>query len=175
MAENSAAGGVVKFGLGLGVGFGLYLLISNLGLGGGLGFGGERGDAGRGEATPPPPMPRDEQRLEFVMVAPTTLDNKTPAFRGPGDKIYSLDEMIARIKAGGRTDVLLKVRGDVISGPADDAETQIKQAGIDLWKPAPPPLFPEQQPTDVKPDPVKTVSGNARGEYGRGNYRGYGR
>lgn len=176
MAENSAGGSVVKFGLGLGVGFGLYLLISNLGLGGGLGFGGERGDAGRGEAapTPPPPMPRDEQRLEFVMVAPTTLDNKTPAFRGPGDKIYSLDEMIARIKAGGRTDVLLKVRGDVISGPADDAEAQITQAGIDLWKPAPPPLFPERQPADVNPEPVK-VSGNARGQYDRGYYRGYGR
>lgn len=167
MAESSAAEGVVKFGLGLGVGYGLYLLIQNLGLGGG------RGDA-RGDGTVPgsstPSIPRDEQRLEFLMVGPTTPDNKMGTFRGPGGQIYALEEMIARIKAGGRTDVLLRVRGDVISGPADDAEAEIKRAGIDLWKPAPPSLFPEKQPA-----PVQTVAGNARGQYGRDYYRGYGR
>lgn len=180
MAENSSAEGVVKFGLGLGVGFGLYLLIRNLG----FGFGGGRGEA-REEGAPappltPPPMPRDEQRLEFVMVGPTTLVDKTLAFRGPGAKIFSLEDMIVRIKAGGRTDMTLKVRGDVISGPADDAEAQIKNAGIDIWTPAPPPMFPEKQSASEKPPaPVKTVSGNARGQYvaisrfGRGYYRGY--
>lgn len=175
MTESSPAKAVGKLGLGLGVGFGLYLLIRNLGFGGGFGFGGGRGDArDEGPPTPPssPPMPRDEQRLEFVMAGPTTLDNKTPTFSGPGGKIYALEEMLARIKAGGRTDMLLKIRGDVISGPADDAEAQIKKAGIDIWKPAPPPLFPERQ----APEPVKTVSGNARGQYGgRGDYRGYAR
>ena len=169
MAENSSAETVSKFGVGLGVGFALYYLIRNLGFGGGglggLGFGG--GEA-RGEGAPvPPPMPRDAQRLEFVMVGPTTLDDKTMAFRGPGDTIYALEELIARIKAGGRTDMSLKVRGDVISGPADDAAAALKRAGIDLWKPASP-LFPE---------PVKSVSGNERGQHvaryavGRGVYR----
>jgi hypothetical protein len=112
-------------------------------------------------------MPRDEQRLEFVMVGPTMLDDKTAAFRGPEGKIYSLEEMIVRIKAGGRDDMILKVRGDVISGPADVAETQIKKAGISIWKTAPPPLFPEKQPASAKSfAPAPRVSGNARGEYG---------
>ena len=163
MAENSPAETVSKFGVGLGVGFALYLLIRNLRFGGGLGFGGGRGET-RDERTPappstPPPMPRDEQRLTFVMVRPTTPGDKTMAFRGPGDKIYSLEEMLARIKAGGRSDMILKIRGDVISGPADAAEAQIKKAGVDIWKPTPVPQKP--------PTLVKTVSGNARGYYGR--------
>ena len=174
MTESSPAAAVGKFGLGLGVGFGLYLLFRNLGFGGGFGFGGGRGEPRDEGAPAPPSIPRDEQRLEFVMVGPTTLDNKTPRFSGPGGKIYALEELIARIKAGDRTDMLLKVRGDVISGPADDAEAQIKNAGIDIWKPAPPPLFPENQPArETSSEPVKTVSGNARGQYGRGCYRGY--
>lgn len=170
MAESSTAETVSKFGVGLGVGFALYFLIRNLGFGGGFRFGGERGET-RGDGTPappatPPPMPRDEQRLEFVMMRPTTLDDKTTAFRGPGGTIYSLEEMIARIKAGGRTDMTLKVRGDVITGPADAAEVAIKSAGIDIWKPA-----SEKPPTPV-------VSGNARGQYGARyavGRRGYGR
>ena len=173
MSENSSAATVGKFGLGLGVGFGLYWLIRNFGFGGGgFGFGGG-GARDEGAPSPPamPPIPRDEQRLEFLMMGPTTLDDKTPTFRGPGGKIYALEEMIVRIKAGGRTDMTLKVRGDVISGPADDAEAQIKKAGIDIWKPVPPPLFPEKQPA-----PVKTVSGNGRGQYGTtSGGRGYGR
>lgn len=171
MAERSAAGGVVKFGVGLGVGFGLYFLIRNL-FGGGFGFGGGRGEArGDGTSDTPPPLPsipRDEQRLEFLMMGPTTLDNKVATFRGPDGKIYLLEEMIARIKAGGRADVLLRVPGDVIGGPADDAKARIKQAGIILWKPAPRPLFPEKQPTG-KETPA-SVSG-ARYGVGRGIYR----
>ena len=175
MAESSTAETVSKFGVGLGVGFALYLLIRNLGFGGGRSFGGEGGEA-RGEGAPAlpstpapsppptPPMPRDEQRLEFVMVRPTTLDDKTTVFRGPDNQIYALEEMIARIKAGGRADMTLKVRGDVIAGPADVAEAQIKKAGIDIWNSA----------SEKPPAPVKTVSGNARGQYGgRGCYRGY--
>ena len=108
------------------------------------------------------------------MVSPTTIDDKVAAFSGPGNKIFSLEEMLARIKAGGRTDMILKIRGDVISGPADAAEAVIKTAGIDIWTPAPPPLFPEQQPTSAKPpESVKTVSGNARGQYGAASHRGY--
>ena len=170
MAANSSAETVSKLGVGIGVGFALYFLIRN------LGFGREGGEA-RGEGAPVPPsvlvppsvpMPRDAQRLEFVMIGPTTSDDKTSAFRGPGNTIYSLEELIARIKAGGRTDMILKVRGDVISGPANAAEAAIKRAGIDLWKPAPPSLFS---------DPVKNVSGSARAQYvtrsvvGRGIYR----
>lgn len=177
MAESSTAETVGKFGVGLGVGVALYFLIRNLGFGGGFGFGGGRGEA-RDEGAPapsstPPTMPRDEQRLEFVMVSPTTIDDKVSAFSGPGNKIFSLEEMLARIKAGGRTDMILKIRGDVISGPADAAEAVIKTAGIDIWTQAPPPLFPEKQPT--------RVSGNVRGQYGarsavgRGICRGYGR
>ena len=167
MAENSSAETVSKFGVGLGIGFALYYLIRNLGFGGGRSFGGEgegtRGEGGeaRGEGDQVPSSvtpPRDDQRLEFVMVRPTSLDDKTMAFRGPGNQIYALEEVIARIKAGGRVDMSLKVRGDVIAGPADDAEAQFKNAGIDIWKPV----------------PVKTVSGNARGQYGGQGYdRGY--
>lgn len=159
MAEKSSAETISKFGVGIGFGFALYFLIQNFGFGRGFGFGGGRGEARDGA---PPLLPRDEQRLEFVMVGPSTLDDKTAAFRGPDSKIYSLEEMIARIKAGGRTDMTLKVRGDVIMGPVDDAEAAIKSAGIDLWKHVPPPLFPEKQPV-----PVEAVSGNARGYYGR--------
>lgn len=160
MAESSAAEDVIKFGLGLGVGYGLYRLIRDLGFGGGRGE--ARGD-GTAPGPPTPSIPRDEQRLEFLMVGPTSPDNRKAAFRGPGGQLYALEEMIARIKAGGRADVLLRIRGDVISGPADEAEAEIKRAGIALWKPAPPPLFPEKQPP---------VVGNERGQYGSSYYRG---
>lgn len=168
MANNSPAAAVGKFGLGAGVGFALYLLIRNLSFGGGFRFGGERGET-RDEGAPaqPPSMPRDEQRLTFVMMRPTTLDDKTAVFRGPGDTIYSLEEMIARIKAGGRADMILRIRGDVITGPAHAAEAAIKSAGIDIWKPA------REKP------PAPVVSGNARGQYGAryavSRRRGYGR
>ena len=173
MAESSTAETVSKFGVGLGVGVALYFLIRNLGFGFGEGRGEARDEGAPAPSSTPPTMPRDEQRLEFLMVRPTMPDDKTMAFRGPGNKIYSLEEMLVRIKAGGRTDMILKIRGDVISGPADAAEAVIKTAGIDIWTPAPPPLFPEKQPA--------RVSGNVRGQYGarsavgRGICRGYGR
>ena len=139
MANNSFAGNVGKGALGFGVGLALYFLIRNLGFGGGSGIGG-RGEDTRGEGAspgPPAPFPRDSQMLEFWMVQPTPVDNSTMGFRGPGEKIYSLEELIARIKAGGRLDVALKVRGEVITEAVDSATEQLQRAGIGVFKPSP--------------------------------------
>jgi hypothetical protein len=139
-------------GVGTGVAVGavgvlLYLLIRNLGLGGG----GARGEGGRGESgrglgpevptvppmppmPPMPPLPKDEQRLLFVMTQPTADDPSRPmSFRGPGARAFALEEMIARVKAGGRSDVTLKTAGNVRQGSADSALSLVKQAGIKVW------------------------------------------
>jgi hypothetical protein len=120
--ENSSWRGVATVGAVGAVGVLLYLLIKNVGFG--------SGKSGRGE----PQMPKDEQRLEFVMIHPTPDEHpRIPmGFRGPGAKIYSLEEMIARVKAGDRIDVTLKIMGDVRHGSVMEARTLIKQAGIEI-------------------------------------------
>lgn len=175
MADNSAAETISKFGVGLGVGVALYFLIRNLGFGGGRGETQDEGTSAQplpSSILPPTPQTlRDAQRLEFVMVSPTSSADKTMAFRGPDEVIYSLEEMITRIKAGGRSDMILKIRGDVITGAVTEAEAAIRRSGIDRWRDDPSQLFPS---ADVWPwwsrsttEPAKTVSGNARGQYGR--------
>lgn len=142
-------------GLGTGVALGgvgvlLYLLIKNLG--------GQPGPAGRGTgpastiSTPLPPRPKDEKRLTFAMTQPTSAEPTRPmSFRGPDARAASLEEMVARVKAGGRSDVTLKTAGDVRHGSAESALALIKQAGIEVWK-------------EVSPG-VEHVSGRARGSY----------
>lgn len=171
MAESSAAEAIGKFGLGLGAGFALYLLIRNVGFGGGDGEGrGEGRGEGHGEGagvlpstsppSPPSPptvpsRPRDDQRLTFVMTQPLAdepYNLMTFLLRAEG-KTYSLGGMIERVKAGGRSDVALKIRGDVRSGSGDEALTFLKNAGIDVWE--------ESTPGTAR------VSGNDRGQYGR--------
>ena len=195
MAENSAAGGVVKFGLGLGVGFGLYLLIRNFGFGGGLGLG---GGGARGEGQAPsapgpsetPPIPQDEQPLLFWVEPSDDLKQRgersklaDPASRTRDDARFylldlsavstadqlkkrvselvkkvldkelpplSLDDVVARIKAGGRDDARLMSSGAILSGTWDDAREALLSAGIKHW------LLWEERPADRKPgDPPK--------------------
>jgi hypothetical protein len=153
-----------------GIGVLLYLLLKNLGGGGGGGGGGGRGRGeGRAElpepAIPPPMMPpplplppraRDEKRLTFVMTQPTADDPSRPmSFRsrdeGPGARTYALDELLARVRAGGRADVTLKITGDVRESSAQSAQDLIKRAGIVVWK------------EDALG--AAHVSGNARGSY----------
>jgi hypothetical protein len=133
-------------GLGAGVALGgvgvlLYFLIKGLG-----------GSGGRGAGLALLMRPRDEKRLTFVMTQPTADDPSRPmSFRGSDAKMFSLDEMISRVKAGGRSDVTLKMAGNVRQGSAESALTLVKQAGIEVWKEAAP--------------GGASVSGNDRGQY----------
>jgi len=111
-------------------------------------------------APPIPPRPRDQARLSFMMTGPTfkeVLRGPSPMrFRLLGDssaRTYFLEEMIARIQAGGRSDVNLKIRGDVRQGSADDALRLLAQAGIKVWR------------EEIRPR-SPAVSGHARGQYG---------
>lgn len=159
MSGNSGASDFGKGVLGLGVGFALYYLITGLG----FGQGGREGD-GVGEpgfptqppSVPPPPpaRPRDETRLNFVLSS-AGLEQRDANWKPPAvKKIYALEEVIARIKDGGRSDVTLKVSGDAREGTLRDVLAGLKQAGIDVYQLEAPPHAPP------------SVSGNARGEYG---------
>lgn len=187
MAENSVAENFGKVVLGGAVGFALYLFVTGLGLGGRGRGEGEGRDEGRGEGrdevpptapsstapsrpkeheTPPLPptplRPKDSTRLTFVMTQPLAGEPYNPmTFLLPADgKTYSLGGLITRVKAGGRSDVALKIRGDVRTGSADEALAFIKKAGLEVWE---------------EGVSLPRVSGDARGHYGRGYYRGYGR
>lgn len=131
---SSPLRGVATVGALGAVGVLLYFLIKNLGLSGRSG--GKVGD--RGKLLPPAPgvlpPPGDAQRLTFVMIQPTPDAPSLPmSFRGPDAKAYSLDEMIARVRAGGRSDVVLKISGNVRAGSAESAKELVKKAGIEIW------------------------------------------
>jgi hypothetical protein len=49
---------------------------------------------------------------------------------GESSKIYSLKELITRVRDGGRTDVDLGVSGAVMHGPWGEALALIKRAGL---------------------------------------------
>lgn len=169
MGKNSIAGNVGKSVLGVGVGFALYYLVTGLGFGAGGRGEGEGEGEGHGEPTPPterptvpppPPVrPKDETRLNFVLLS-TGLEQRDESWRPSAvKKIFTLEEMIARIKDGGRSDVTLKVSGAAREGTLFETLRRLKQDGIDVYQlEAVPPLPPR-------------VSGNARGEYG-GRRRG---
>lgn len=171
MANNSPAASVGKFGLGAGVGFALYLLISGLGLGRGRGEGRGKGREPPSEPprpkedeesaastptpTPPkptPPRPKDLERLTFVMTQPLAAEPFNPMsfLLRAENRTYSLGGMIARVKAGGRSDVALKIRGDTRTGSGDEALAFLKESGIEVWE----------------DKGAARVSGNARGQYG---------
>ena len=155
---DSISEGFGKLLLGGVVGFGLYYLVTGLGFGG-LGSGEGRGPGpGRGEpSTPEPTLPKDEARLSFLMIQPTADDPTRPmSFRSADGTRYTIEEMLARVKAGGRYDVTLKIRGDVRAGAGEAAQILIKQAGIEIWK-----------------DTPRVSGNNVRGEYGiqRRGYR----
>jgi hypothetical protein len=103
----------------------------------------------------PPTRPKDETRLNFVLSA-AGLEQRDESWRPPAvKKIFTLDEMIARIKEGGRSDVTLKVSGDAREGTLRETLGRLKQAGIDVYQLEAGPAAP----------PSPHVSGNARGEY----------
>lgn len=165
MGRNSIAGNVGKSMLGVGAGFALYYLVT------GLGFGpGGRGDGGRGESPRVPPMvpptvparPRDEARLNFVLTA-AGLEQRDESWRSPAvRKIFTLEEMIARIKDGGRSDVTLKVAGDAREGTLRETLAGLKQAGIDVYQ------------LEAAPGTAPHVSGRGRGGGHRWRMRGRG-
>ena len=148
--QNSLGRGLVTGSAVGAIGVLLYLLIKNLGFGPGERGAGEPGRGGsQGVPSSPLPLAKDTQRLSFVMTQPTADDPSRPmSFRGPDGKIYALEEMIARVKAGARSDVTLKTAGNVREGSAVVARAAIKQAGIEIWTGG------------------ARVSGNARGQYG---------
>jgi hypothetical protein len=145
MSGRSSGRGVrTAIGLGAvgGLGYLLYQLIKNLGLGGG---GGGRGD----ELPGPPSPPKDPRPLTAVMTQPTATAPTAPtAFLLHDDgKTYALEELIDRVKSGGRSDLVLKIRGDVRTGSVQSVKDRFQQAGIQV-----------QEET--------RVSGSIRGRYG---------
>jgi len=114
--------GIVKLGLGAGIGFALYMLISGSG---GFGFG--RG-ADAGPAAPP--RPRDEKPIE-VRVKPSPTDPQKAVIELEG-QIVTANDLIARIIAGGRRDVLITVRGDTIQGAWDEIRGALAAAQIEV-------------------------------------------
>jgi hypothetical protein len=131
-------------GAGIGIGFFVYLFV---GLGGG--FGGRLGRGDRGSAPRPstspaspalPPRPRDSQPLAFVMTRPPYDAPSLPMeFRltsEPGDRPHTLEELIARVRAGGRQDVSLNFAGDVRHASTETAVTALRGAGLEVLVPA---------------------------------------
>jgi hypothetical protein len=150
VAEGSAAKSVGSLVLGGAVGFGLYMLITGLGFG--FGGGGRGRGEGREEDRGETPPARSKERLNFLLsprgFEPRGADWKPAA----AAKILTLEEVVARVKDGGRSDLNLKVSGDAIQRDVEAALVAFKQHGIDVVK-------------------VETtaahVSGNARGQYGQ--------
>lgn len=121
-SDDAFAESFGKLVLGAGFGFGLYLLVT------GLGFG-----FGRRDGESAPPLPHDRVRLTFTM-----FEGDPVVFRisgsGPSSLPYSVDELIARVRAGGRSDVNLHIRGTVIQHAADEALARLKAAGIEVFR-----------------------------------------
>jgi hypothetical protein len=87
------------------------------------------------------------------MIEPTQIGRPMSfRLRGAAAKTnYALDELIDRVKAGGRSDVELRSAGDVIQGSWEAALDLIQHAGLSVWR---------------DETSASRVSGNARGEYG---------
>jgi hypothetical protein len=143
--DDTFAEGFGKLALGAGVGFGLYLLVTALGFGGrGRGRGGARREeertpetSARPPSVPPPARPRDAARLTFTMFEG---DPAVFRFSGTGESSppFSVDELIARVRAGGRSDVNLHIRGTVVQHAADEALARLKAAKIEVFRAQPP-------------------------------------
>lgn len=144
MAERSAGEDFGKLVLGGAVGFALYLVATGLGFGTGRGSGTGTGPSPSPTPTPPQPttpapFPKDTARLAFVMTGPTTPPHTQPMtfqLRGDLARTYLIDDLVARVKAGGRSDVSINFRGDVLQGAIDAARAAIKHAGLQSWEEA---------------------------------------
>jgi hypothetical protein len=160
VADDAVAESFGKVVLGGAVGFALYFLITGLGLGG-RGSGGRGSGSGEGEAPSPslPPRPKDETRLSFLMTEPSVFGHPAGFQLRTGGKLepklYVVEELFARVKEGGRSDVELRATGAVIQSAWADARALIKRSGLTVWV------------ADVSsPSAPPRVAGNARGHYG---------
>lgn len=125
--DDGVGTGILKLGLGMGVGFAIYMLVGGTG---GFGFGRGAG-AGTGPGPAAPPRPRDAQPVE-ILVRPSPSDPKKAVIETEG-KIVSVGDLIARIDAGGRRDVRVKVRGDTIQGAWDEIHDALGSAGLQIF------------------------------------------
>jgi hypothetical protein len=121
--DREDGSGLVKLGLGFGVGLGLFMLFGG---GGGFGFGRGSGPA----ATGPAPFPPDTKPVE-IRVRPSPTDPRTAIIEMEGTTI-SLPDLIARVNAGGRRDVVVTVSGVTREGAWQDIATALRSAGITI-------------------------------------------
>jgi hypothetical protein len=127
-----------------------YMLITGLGLGG-RGHGDSRG-AGRGEAPSVPARP--EEHLNFLP-SPEGFRQRDSDWKPvAATKVLTLEEVVARVKEGGRSDLSLKISGDAVQRAVDAALAAFKRHGIDVL-------------VETAASAPARVSGNARGRYGR--------
>jgi hypothetical protein len=116
---------VLKFGAGLGIGFALYMMFGgNLGLGFGRGAGGS--GSGGGGMQPP----RDAQPIT-ARVIPDPADASKAVIDLEGQHV-SVADLIGRVVAGGRHDVVLLIRGDVREGAAEQVRQTITSSGLQI-------------------------------------------
>jgi hypothetical protein len=106
------------------------------------------------------------QPLAFVMTRPPydapTLPMEFRLTSEPGKRPYALEELIARVKAGGRQDVLLSFAGDIKHATTEDAVANLKAAGLVA-------LVPAEFTSSMLSEPSPKVSGgtgHGRGWYG---------
>lgn len=129
MADDSFADNFIKTLLGVGAGFGLFYLATHFGLGG----------HGRGEG--PAQHPTDVKRLVFVMTFPNTQAEAHAAAgfqqrtdTGLDSKIFSVDDLIARVREGGRGDVELRASGAALQGAWQEARDRVKRSGLAVFE-----------------------------------------
>lgn len=135
---------IVKAAVGAGLGYALYRLLGTRGQGdGGSGSGGRRGHAAptaphpRPEVPVRPPTPaptpvhrRDEQPVR-VLVRPDDADPARAAVELDG-RVVSVGELVARVDAGGRRDVVVSLRGDTRQGAWEELRSALAFAGVDV-------------------------------------------
>lgn len=116
MAEGTGKK-IVKVGIGAGLGYLIYRLISGFG---GSGFG--LNDAA---------AKADERPLELLIRARDGVTSQTELLLA--GQIMTIDQVIARVRSGGRDDVDLLAAGDARHGDVDAAMKALATAGIKIW------------------------------------------
>lgn len=124
----------VKFGLGVVAGYAFYRLLGWFGGGPGLSGGAPGSGDGAGSGTPPPPPPPkrtpDLQPL-VVLVKPSPMNPAGAVLEAEGHPL-SVGQLIARIDAGGRKDVAITVRGDVVESSWREIRQALEAMGIQI-------------------------------------------
>ena len=124
MSQDQEIPTSLKIGVGLGIAYALYRL--------GLAIGGKKAPAGTsgGDPRKPPPRPRDTKPIE-IRVRPSPANPRSAVIEMEG-RIISVGDLIARIDAGGRRDVLVTVTGDTRTGAWDEIRDMLAFAGIQI-------------------------------------------